>query len=125
MSIKLVKRLVLPAALTLLVSIGVFARSKNEHNIYIADQVQVGSTQLKPGDYKVEWQGPASSLKVTFLHYGKIVATTEGKMVEMAQPPRDDDIVTAKISNTQWLKEIDFRGKKDALVLDINGKFMK
>jgi len=31
----------------------------NAHSLEISDVVQIGDTKLKPGYYKVEWQGPA------------------------------------------------------------------
>jgi hypothetical protein len=108
---------VLLVALALLVPLGAVAQSKSERNVVLTDTVQVGSTQLKPGTYKVEWQGTGSSLRVSFLEHGKTVVTTEGKMVELKEPSPYDDVVTTGTGNTRRLEEIDFSGKRDALVL--------
>ncbi len=116
MSKRFVRYMVLPAALALLVSLSAFARPKNEHSVNFPDNVQVGSTQLKAGTYKVEWQGSASALKVSFLRDGKVVATTQGKMVQKNVRFDSDEIVTANVHNTQRLEAIDFGGMKDALV---------
>jgi hypothetical protein len=122
---RLVKYMVLPAALFLYVSIGAFAHSRNEHSLDIPNAVQVGSVHLKAGTYRIEWQGDASSLNVEFLQHGKIVATTQGKMVERKEPAPTTAIVTAEVNNTQMLKEIEFGGKKDALIFSWNLKAEK
>jgi len=107
----------LPLALVLLVPLRAFARPKNEHSVVIAESVQVGSTQLKPGTYKVEWEGNGPSLRVSFMENGKTVATAEGKMVDKDRPSLYDDIVVGTAGKSQTLKEISFRGKKETLVI--------
>lgn len=110
------KMTVVLTTLALLVSVSVFARSKDEHSVRFADPVLVGSTPLKAGTYNVEWQGPASSLKVNFLRYGKIVATAPAKMVEKKMKFPSDEVITAKVQDKQRLEEIDFGGKTQGLV---------
>jgi hypothetical protein len=113
-----VQYVVLLAALSLLIPLGALARPKNERDVAIPDTVQVGSTQLKAGTYEVEWQGNKQSLRVSFLEDGKTVATTQGKMVEKSKRAPHDIFVMA--SDTKRLEEIDFGGKKDALVFPPN-----
>ena len=125
MSIKHLKYLALPAMLALLIPFSAIAHSKNERNVTLPDTVQVGSTQLRAGTYRIEWQGGASSLQVSFLRDGKVVATTPGKMVEKSQPADSDEIVTTDRHNTKLLEEIDFGGKKDALVFTSNETALK
>lgn len=119
------KYMVLLAALALLVPLSTFARSKNERSVFIPDTVQVGSTQLKAGAYKVEWQGSGPLLRLIFLQHGKTVATAGGKMVEMKEPQASDEIVTKNTGDKRNLEEIEFGGKKDALVLVSNPTDMK
>jgi hypothetical protein len=64
--------------LALLSPLSAFARDKNQHSVEILDSVQVGSTQLKPGNYKVEWQGSGPEVQVNFVRDGKTVATVPG-----------------------------------------------
>jgi len=109
------KYIVFLAVLALLVPLGAFARAKNQRSLVITDPVWVGSTELKAGTYKVEWQGSGTLLSVSFLQYGKTVATTQGKIVEKNNPWPYDDIVITKTGDTPRLDEIDFGGKKDAL----------
>lgn len=107
----------LPLALALLVPLGALARPRNEHNVVIPASVQVGSTLLKAGTYQVEWQGNGPSLQVSFMEHGKTVATAEGKMVETDRPSPYDDVVTGPEGKVQMLKEINFHGLKETLVI--------
>ena len=125
MHMKSMKSMVILATLALLVSISAFARSKNERNVVISDNIQIGSTQLKAGTYKVEWQGAASALQVSFMRDGKVVATTQAKMVEKKNEFPSDEIITANVDKTRRLEEIGFGGKKEALVFATNQTVMK
>jgi hypothetical protein len=95
---------------------GAFAESKTEHNVTISNPVQVGSTQLNPGQYKVSWAGMGPAVQVEFQQHGKIVATTNAKLVEQNQTSPYDDVVTDKRQQVSTLKEIDFHNQKEALV---------
>ncbi len=112
---KYAKYMVLPAVLAILLPLGAFAKPKNERNLVLTDTVKVGSTQLKAGTYKVEWQGTGPLLQVSFLEYGKTVATTQGKMVETKKPWPSDEVVTKNTGKTPILEEIDFGGTSDSL----------
>jgi hypothetical protein len=115
---KYAKYAVLLLALTLIVPFGAFARSKNECSVVLSETTMVGTTQLKAGTYKVEWTGKGSSLSVNFLEKGKTVATTQGKMVVKDKASSYDQIIMGKEGDMKQLKEIDFGGKKEALVLE-------
>jgi len=79
-------------------------------SITIADTVSVGSTQLKPGDYRVKVDGN----KVTIEFHNKVVATAEGKW----EPRNERFESTAVIYDSNHnVQEIRFSGRKDALVL--------
>src|ERR1700741_1213311 len=71
--------LVLVAALSL--SLGAFAKDKNEAKFTLADTAQIGSTQLQPGDYKATWEG-TSDVQVKILQGKNVVATTSAKLVD-------------------------------------------
>ena len=64
------KKLYLTVVLTLtcLLGLGGSARAArgNARSVEISDVVQIGSTQLKPGNYKVEWQGTGPAVQVSF-----------------------------------------------------------
>jgi hypothetical protein len=125
MSMKGARNMVLLAALTLLVPLSTWARSQNARNVTIPETVKVGSTQLKAGTYKIEWQGNHQSLRVSFLENGKTVATAQGKMVEKIKRANEDAFVMKAVGNTKMLEEIDFGGMKDALVFTSDQTAMK
>jgi hypothetical protein len=115
---KYLKCLALLSTLALLSPICALARDRNQHSVDIPDTVQVGSAQLKPGNYKVEWQGTGPVVQVSFLRDGNIVATAPGTLKTNDPHVKMDDIVTDTTStHTKVLKEIDFGHQKEALVL--------
>jgi hypothetical protein len=119
---KQIKYTALLSMLALLFSVCAFARDKNQHSVEITDSVQVGGTQLKPGSYKVEWQGTGPQIQVNFVRNGKTVATVPGTLKTNDAQVSQDDIVTDTTSaNTKTLKEIDFAHNKESLVLEQSG----
>src|SRR6202163_3591581 len=47
----------------------------NARSVEIFDVVQIGTTELKPGNYKVAWQGAGPAVQVSFQQNGKTVVT--------------------------------------------------
>jgi uncharacterized protein with FMN-binding domain len=108
-------------SLTCLLGFGgsAYAARNNAHSVEISDAVQVGGTKLKPGNYKVEWQGTGPAVQVSFQQSGKTVATVPGTLKTNDDQVTNDAIVTeATGSGTSTLKEIDFRHLKQALMFD-------
>jgi hypothetical protein len=106
-------------ALALLVTSAAFAESRTEHNITITDPVQIGSTQLEPGHYKVAWEGVGPSVQVQFLRNGKAIASSNAQLVNQNQKSPYDDVVTIKTSTSASnLKQIDFQNQKESLVFE-------
>jgi opacity protein-like surface antigen len=119
---KQAKYMVVSSMLALLFSVSAFAADKNQHSVTIPIPVQVGNTQLEPGDYKVEWQGAGSEVQVNFLYNGKTVATVPGTFKANDPNVIQDDVVTDTTSaNSKRLEEIDFRHNKESLVFDQSG----
>lgn len=102
--------------------LGAFASDKTSRSVKISDPVTVGSTQLKPGDYRVEWQGNGPSVQVNFMHNGKTVATVPAQ-VQSNDPKvtRDEILMDRSHANAQTLTEIDFGHGKEALVFSPSG----
>ena len=99
-------------------SVGALAKDSHSGNFTLADTVQVGSTQLAPGNYKAEWDGPADNLKINIVRRGKTVATTEGKIKDLQQPAPYDAVALKTLgNNTKALDEIEFNNRNEALVL--------
>lgn len=104
-----------------LLSLGAFARDKNQRSVEILDSVQVGSTQLQPGTYKIEWQGTGPEVQVNFVRNGKTVATAPGTLKTNDTNVVQDDIVTATNGDTKTLKEIDFHHNKESVTFEQSG----
>jgi hypothetical protein len=115
---KSAKFLALVSVAALALSLGAFAKDSNSGNFTVSDNVQVGSTQLTPGDYKAEWTGPSNDVKVVITQHGKTVATTEGKLTSLQQPARYSAVLTKQAdNNTLKLDEIEFNNRSEALQL--------
>jgi hypothetical protein len=109
------------SALTLLFPLITLARDKDEHSVDIFDVVQVGSVQLQPGNYKVEWQGTGPAVQVSFQQNGKTVVTVPATLKTNDDQVTQDGIVTeATSANTRVLEEIDFVHQKETLVVGQN-----
>ena len=118
---KYLKYLAVLSTLTLLSPL-CLARDKNEHSVTIYNSIQVGSTQLKAGDYTVEWQESSSGVQVSFLQNHKTVATVPGTLKTNDDQVTQDDIVTdTSNANGNVLKEIDFGRQKEALLFGREG----
>ncbi len=114
---KHLKYLALLSTFTLLSSLCALAGDYTKRSIDLYDAVQVGNTQLRAGNYKVEWQGDGPAVQVNFLRNGKNVATAPATLQMNDKDVNQDDVVIDKISaNTKALKEIDFSHQKEALV---------
>jgi hypothetical protein len=116
---KYLKYLTFLSIFAVLSPLGVFARDNNQHSVDIPATVQVGGTQLKPGNYKVKWQGAGPDIQVTFLRNGKTVATVPATLKTNDGQVTQDEIVTD--SATKTLTEIDFHRDKEALVFQQSG----
>jgi hypothetical protein len=113
--------------LTCVLGLGINAHAarNNAHSVEIFNAVQIGTTELKPGNYKVEWQGTGSAVEVSFRRNGKTVVTLPGTLKTNDDEVTQDGIVTeATGTGTSALKEIRFGRQKEALVFDQNSSGM-
>jgi len=119
---KYLKQLAIVAAFTLMCSYGAFAKDSNRRSVTITDPVQIGSSQLKPGHYQMEWQGTGPAVQVSFMRDGKTVATAPATLqTNDAQVTQDDLILDKSNTKVRNLKEIDFAHQKEAFVFAQNG----
>ena len=97
------------------------AAGNNTHSIEIYHVVQIGGTTLKPGNYKVEWQGIGPAVQVSFQQNGKTVVTSLATLKTNAdQVTQDAVVIEATGAAASTLKEIDFGHQKEALVFGQN-----
>jgi hypothetical protein len=117
---KYLQYLAVLSILALLFPLGALARN-NAHSVQILDVVQIGSTRLEPGNYKVEWQGTGPAVQVSFQQNGKTVVTVPATLKTNDDQVTQNSIMTeATSADTTELKEIDFGRQKEALVFDQN-----
>lgn len=110
-------------SLTCLLGFGgsAYAARNNAHSVEIYDAVQIGGTKLKPGNYKVEWQGTGPTVQVSFQENGKTVVTVPGTLKTNDDQVTQDAIVTEATGvGTSTLKEVRFGRQKEAVVFDQN-----
>jgi hypothetical protein len=117
---KYMQYLVVLSTLALLFPLGALARD-NAHSVQIYDVVQIAGTQLKPGNYRVEWQGTGPVVEVTFQQNRKTVVTVQATLRTNDDQVTQDAIrIEATSAGTSKLEEIDFGHQKEALVFDQN-----
>jgi len=118
---KYVNYLAIVGTVAMLSPLAVFAATKTSRNVNIGDSVIIGTTHLKPGSYKVEWEGTGPAVQVNFMHDGKVIATAPATLhTNDAQVTQNDVIMDKTASNGERLKEIDFQHQKEALVFSHN-----
>ena len=118
MKTKYLQHLAILTTSGLLFPAGVLARD-SAHKVEISSAVQIGSTHLKPGNYKVEWQGTGPVVQVSFQQNGKTVATLPATLKTNDDEARQDAVMTEGTSaDATTLKEIDFGHQRESLVFD-------
>jgi hypothetical protein len=118
---KFFKMLMLSSIFTLLIPAIGFAGAKNEGTMNLTEPAVIGSAQLKPGTYKVQWDGSGSDVHINILQHKNTVATTTGQLKTNDKAVSDDAVILAPASNNSSQKqiaEIDFAKHKEALVIN-------
>ena len=102
--------------LALLLASSAFAGTKA--SLQISNSVNVNGTTLKPGDYKVQWEGSGPSVELNILKGKNVVAKVPARVVELQTPSPSDAAVTRTNDNgSRTLAGLRFEGKKFALEL--------
>ncbi len=106
---------VLVLGVALLLASSAFAGAKS---LQINHPLTVNGTQLKPGEYKFEWQGNGPNVELSIVKGNKVVAKTSAHVVELAAPAPYDATVTRKSdSGPDSLSGLRFQGKTLSLEL--------
>lgn len=104
--------------LTLALSIGAFAKDKNEGTFDLNQPATVGSVQLQPGHYKAEWTGTNGMVELAIVQQGKTVATTKAELKELENPSAYTAVTVRTTPNHRnRIEEIQFNNRRDSLVL--------
>ena len=108
------KGLVLGLALTLAST--AFAASKA--NLTLNSSTSVNGTNLKPGDYRLEWDGNGPNVEVSIKQGKKVVTKVPAKVVDLDKASSNDSAVLKQNGDgSMTLAGVRFQGKKYALEL--------
>lgn len=108
------KSLVVGLALTLASS--AFAASKA--NLTLNNPTSINGTQLKAGDYKLEWDGSGPNVEVSIMQGKKVVTKVPAKIVDLDKAPSNDAALLKQNGDgSTTLAGARFQGKKYALEL--------
>jgi hypothetical protein len=100
--------------LALLLASSAFAATKG--SLQLSSPVTLNGTQLKAGDYKVEWDGSGPNVEISILKGKNVIAKVPAHVVELQAPANNDAAVTRlNASGPSTLAGLRFRGKKTAL----------
>jgi hypothetical protein len=106
----------LALAIAVLLASSAFAATKA--SLQLTNPVTVNGTTLKPGDYKVEWEGQGSTVELSIMQGKKVLAKAPAHVVQLESAAPNDAAVTVKNgSGPNTLAGIRFQGKKMSLEL--------
>lgn len=106
----------LVAGLALFLASSAFAATKE--NLQLFNPTVVNGTQLKAGEYKLQWEGSGPNVEVSILQGKKVVTKTQAHLVDLTTPANNSAAVITKNSDgTSSLEGARFAGKKFALEL--------
>ena len=101
-------------SLALLMSTSLFAASSG--SMSVTKPVQLNGTQIKPGDYKVTWEGTGSDVTVSVMKGKDVIAKAPAHVKELNQNSGSDaTLLQNNADGTTGLTGIRFGGKKIAL----------
>lgn len=117
---KTARMLSLLSAIALLLPAFALAREQGKADLQLTEQVEIGSTRLQPGNYKVEWNGSGPALSVNFINDDKTVATAPGKLMDLKKPAPYDAVVLKPTANGQakTIAEIDIAHRRQAVQIE-------
>jgi hypothetical protein len=102
--------------LALLLASSALAATKG--SLQLSNNVTLNGTTLKPGDYKVQWEGSGPNVEVKILRGKNVLATVAAHVIELQTPSASDAAVTRKNdSGPNSLVGVRFEGKRFALEL--------
>jgi len=100
--------------LALLLASSAFAASKA--NLTLNHATTVNGTQLKAGDYKLEWDGSGPDVQLSIVQGKNVIAKVPAKVVELnSKASNDAAVLKANSDGTTSLTEARFAGKNFSL----------
>ena len=93
------KRLVGFASMVVLLAAPAFGAGNKPQTVIIPEKVQIGTTQVPAGTYKLEYTGTGASVQVTLTQSKKTVATFAAKAVDQKNNPGVSVITNAGVAS--------------------------
>jgi hypothetical protein len=110
--------------LALLLASSAFAATKAQ--LSLRSPTTVNGTKLKPGDYKLEWDGSGPNVEVSILQGKTVVAKVAAKLVDLQAPAQyNAALLKNNDDGTSALAGVRFEGKKFGLELGDSGDGMQ
>jgi hypothetical protein len=111
---KVTKSLVLGLAVLLATS----AFAANKGSLQVQEPISVNGQQLKPGDYKVEWDGNGPNVELSIMQGKKVVTKVHAHVDDLSKAsPADAAVVKNNADGSRSLSEVRLGGKKFALAV--------
>jgi hypothetical protein len=102
----------------LLLAGAAFAGTTSSGTLHLEETVTVQGKQLKPGDYRVQWEGTGDTVELNIVYGRKSVATVTARVVPVSEKNESNGHVTRDQNGSTVLTQIFFRGKNYELHLD-------
>jgi hypothetical protein len=93
------------------------AVAASKGSLELQHPTQVGGTQLKSGNYTVQWDGTGDQVELKIYKGKDMVASTSARVVKVGRTANDAAVVSAKGDGTSSLVQIRLRGKEFAFDL--------
>ena len=105
--------------ITILLASTAFAATKA--SLTLEHPATINGTTLKPGDYKLEWEGTGPNVEVTVLHGKNIVAKVPARLVDMTYPSQNNAVVFNNSNGSNTVTGARFQGRKYGLEIGESG----
>ena len=106
------KRLLMGSALLLASS----AFAANKASMLLQSPVTINGATLKPGDYRVEWNGSGSNVELSITQGKKVLAKVPAHVVDLQTASNSDaTVIRRNDDGTNSLTGVRFGGRKFAL----------
>lgn len=116
MKLSMISKSALPG-LALLLATNAFAASKpNKGSLDVSEPVTVSGQQLKPGEYKLKWEGTGPDVQVMIWSQGALVATVPAHVTDLSVAERSNGYeLRRNADGSETVTQVSFGGKKYAL----------
>lgn len=110
--------------LALLLASSAFAATKGQ--LQLQSPATVNGTKLKPGEYKLQWDGTGPNVEVSIMQGKNVLAKVPAKLVDLPSASQNDAaVVRNNDDGTSTLSAVRFEGKKFALELSPSSDSMQ